>query len=177
MEKLNQKKISAIVHHEDILETIVYELMEEAVARHEISIQGSPHHLAHQFGSAYLNPAILQHSSSSPKKEPFLRDDFGWLLGFSIAIPLFIGIVIGAFVVGQLHSLFHIILYGSIGALFGIAIGLCLFMLIIKHHRNFIRRQEKKGGFVLWIHVDTDEKINIVMDILKKYNVLEISIE
>ena len=176
MDNLIKRQISAIVRNEKDLETIINELMEETVSRHDISIQGSPHDVAAEYGTSYLNPLILQKSNHSPKKEPFLHDDFGWVLGFAFSTPFFIGIIIGIFIIGDLRNTYDVLFYGGWGALIGALIGLILSLIIKAHHNHIISKQEQKGGFALWITVTTDDQLNKVKQILKKYHASHIAI-
>src|SRR5688572_2618804 len=104
-------KISAIVPTEDEMERLVADLTEQMVNRHEISVQGSPEKMTKVFGKPYVRPDIIQHSGSPPTTEPFLKDDFGFVLGFAFSIPFIIGIILGIFVMGDLFSVSDNILY------------------------------------------------------------------
>lgn len=182
MTNLPAKTVSAVISSEKRLEFIINKLTENVVGRHEISIQGSPTEIAEKYGTPYLDPEIIQQSKNPPKTDSFLRDDFGWVLGLSFAIPLFICVVIAIFIIGDIRSTSDNILYGVLGVLVGAIIGTLFATYVKKHQENHLRSQEKKGGFVLWITVTpdtsetTDEKINKIIAILKKYRALHIKI-
>ncbi len=168
MDNLPKNTISAIVGSERRLEMIINRLLEKSVARHDISIQGPPSKMIEEYGRPFLQPKIIQESDHAPTKRAFLDDDFGWVLGFAIGIPVFICTVIAIVLLGDLYSNQKSLLYGSIGATIGALLGASLASFIKKYRTTLIHEQEKQGGFVLWITV-TEDHIPEIMAILKKY--------
>lgn len=166
--------ISAIVHNEAILEQIIDQLESGVVARHQISIQGSPSELVKRFDAEFIDPEIIQNSDNPPKKEPFLVDDFGWVIGFSLAIPVFICSIIGFLIFGNPQSEYSYYLSSAIGVLIGAGIGALIgttFVKLVKKQRNMkIRKQEEKGGFVLWVSASSDEQKAQIISILEQYS-------
>lgn len=177
MDTVSTRKISAILSSEHRVERVFNKLTQTTVARHDITIQGDPNAIADKFGTQYLEPGIVQRSSNPPKKEPYLADDFGWLMGFSFSIPMFIGIVIGVFIIGDVRSLTDNLIFGLLGAIVGSAIGYLISRLITLSREKAHRKQENQGGFVIWITITKDSQINEVMDTLKKYGATSIKIE
>lgn len=177
MDKPYTRKISAIVRSEPRLETIIESLIPNVVALHDVSVQGSPEKMANKYGLKFIKPDFIQQNNSSPKQEPFLKDDFGWVLGFSFSIPLFLGIIIGVFFIGDVRLLEDNFLYGFLGGLIGAALGFFLSNIIKKHHLNSQHCQEEKGGYVLWITVSSDDQMTEVVNILEKYNAIHIQVE
>lgn len=163
-------RISAIVPTEVELEKLIGDLTEQIVNRHEISIQASPEKLTEVFGKPFVNPEVIQHSIAPPTREPFLLDDFGFVLGFAFAIPFVIGIVLGIFVFGNLFSVSDNLLYGTAGGLIGALPGAALALFLNIHRKNAARKQEKAGGFVVWIEVDSEEKMHDILPFLRKYH-------
>lgn len=177
MDSTPARKISAIVSSERRMERIIYKLTQKTVARHDISVQGNPSSIADEFGAHAITPEAIQQSGHPPKKEPFLMDDFGWVLGFSFSIPFFIGLIIGIFIVGDVRSLTDNFFYGTVGGIIGGLIGLALATVIKNHHFNARRAQETKGGYVLWVAVQSDEQMNETLAILKQYGANHIHLE
>ncbi len=169
-------KISAVVSSDTELEVIINELIGQAVARHDISVQGAPNEIAERYGIPYVAPEVIQDSRQAPKSEPFMKDDFGWLLGFSFSIPLFIGLVIGIFVIGDVRSISDNFIFGGLGALIGGAIGFALSTTIRNTRKKEVIKQEKKGGFVLWVIVHDEDQVPAVMNILKAHNLADIKV-
>ncbi|MBA2656305.1 MAG: hypothetical protein H0U70_04890 [Tatlockia sp.] len=165
-QNLIEKKISASIACEDRLEILINELIGKSVARTDISIQGSPAQIKDKFGLAYVEPKVIQSSSNPPMKEPFLNDDFGWVLGFSFAIPLIVCLILGIFVIGDITSIRDNVIFGIIGALIGSILGLFLYSLINKKHNRRIKKQEQKGGYLIWINTHNSQQYQQVMDIL-----------
>ncbi|KTD22020.1 Uncharacterised protein [Legionella lansingensis] len=176
MASLPTKTISAIVSSEGVLELIINKLTEKTVARHDISVQGSPAAVASEYGEAYVGPEEIQKSSHPPKRESFLRDDFGWVIGFSFAIPVFICVVIGVFLIGDVRSPSDNLFYGLLGAIIGAISGALLAKFVRNHQIEQIRKQERKGGFVLWITVTTDEQMDEAIKILEGYHARQIQV-
>lgn len=169
------KKISAICKNNDRLELMVKKLTEETVARHDISVQDIEHE-----ESLLVNPTDpkhAQHVAQAPRKDAFLFDDFGWVLGFSFAIPVFIGLIIGIFIIGDIRSMTDNVIFGALGGLGGIIVGTLLTRFIKMKHDNKNIAQAKHGGFVIWITVHSDHQVAEVMTILKRYNATNIIVE
>lgn len=166
--------ISAIISNEKVLENLVNELIEVAVDRHQISIQGSPEQLTKAYGQPYIDPDIIQHSPNAPTQEPFLMDDFGWILAYAFTIPLVIGVIIGVFLIGDLFSVADNFLYGAIGGILGGIAGLILHQIIKSHREKKNRKQEVKGGFVIWIQIESEAQIPEIVAILNKYQAVHI---
>jgi hypothetical protein len=177
MANVPTRTLSAIVSSEGVLELIINKLTETTVARHDISVQGSPAKIEHEYGKPYVGPETLQENPAAPKTEHFLRDDFGWVVGFSYGIPVFICVVIGIFIIGDVRSPSENLFYGVLGAIVGAIAGTFLSRWIRNRQTEQIRKQERAGGFVLWITVTTDEQINEAVNILKGYHAREIKID
>lgn len=170
-------KISAIISNERRLEKVIHRLIQHAVARHDISVQGPPNKMADKFGTHYLKPNNIQESKNPPKQEAFLTDDFGWLIGFAFAIPVFIGVIIGVFIIGDVRSIGDNFLFGILGGIIGAVIGFLLSRKIKQRHEDIAREQEEKGGYVLWITLTGHNQVDDVTTILKKYSAKSITVE
>lgn len=167
-------KISAIVGNEEQLEKVINQLMAEAVARSDISVQGDPAQLKEELGAYFVNPKLIQESQDAPVTEPFMNDDFGWVWGLSFSIPLFICLIIGIFIIGDVRSTYDVWLFGILGGIVGSIIGLVCATLVKKHHDAAIKKQEKKGGYVLWVTTHTPEQYEQVLSLFKKYHLKNI---
>ena len=97
-------KISAIISNEKELEDVITQLIAESVARSDISVQGTPEQINEKYKVYFISPEIIQESRHPPVKDPFLNDDFGWVVSFSFAIPLFICLIIAIFIIGDVLS-------------------------------------------------------------------------
>jgi hypothetical protein len=162
--------ISAIISHEDELESLVEDLIKTTAARHQISVQGSADKMNKVFGTPYVDPTNIQHEKGAPQTEPFLKDDFGWILGYSFSIPLVIGIVLGVFVIGDIHSLSDNLLYGSLGGFLGGILGAICAMLIKKRWDDAIKKQEHLGGFVIWVQLTEKDNVDDIYKVLNKHH-------
>ena len=170
-------KLSAIIPNEKVLEELVNELVNVAVDRHQISIQGSPDELARIYGIPYVEPDVIQHSAHAPTQEPFLMDDFGWILAYTLTIPLIIGVIVGVFFVGDLFSVSDNFTYGALGGIVGGIMGLALYKIIKSRRDKKNLKQERRGGFVIWVEVDSKEKRQEIITILNKYHAQHIEKE
>lgn len=176
MENITTHRISAIVLSERRLEKIIEEL-KKIVAHHDLSVQGTPTQLDDEYGSKYIKPDLIQQSEDAPKKEVFLEDDYGWVLGFSFAIPLFLSIIIAVFLIGDIRSTHDNILFAILGTIVGGGLGALCYSLVNKHHLKRLQAQEKKGGFVLWVTVTSDSQQDKVLAVLKKFRATQLKIE
>lgn len=166
MDRIESHKISAICATENRLEIITKKLTEKIVAQHDISVQKS-----------IADPHTVQEQVTTSYKEPFLFDDYGWVLGFSFAVPVFICMIIGIFIVGDVRSLSDNILYGLIGGFIGVLIGGFATHKVKKIHERKRRNQEEKGGFVIWITVRSEDQMRQAVALLQKYQATNILVE
>lgn len=176
MDNTASRRISAIIDKGETLEDII-EQAEKLVGRHDISVQGAPHQVAKAYGIEYINPAIVKDSNHPPKTEPFLHDDFGWVQGLSFGIPLFICIVVGVFIIGDVRSDYDNLFYGLLGLIVGGLLGGLCSYLVKRYWDNSIRIQENQGGFVLWIRVTGEEQTAGIMAVLNRHGVRDVTLE
>jgi len=169
MQTTKTQKISAVIPSDKKLERVITKLMSESVARADISVQGTPEEIKEKYGVSFIDPELIQDSAYPPTKEPFLNDDFGWVVGFSFAIPFFICLVVAIFIIGDIRSLSDNILFAILGGIVGTAIGLSIAILVKKNHDKKLAQQESKGGFVIWVTTHSDEQYRQVIRILKRY--------
>lgn len=169
-----EKKITALVASEQGLEFIISELLAKSVARTDISVQGSPELIREKYQVSYIDPGVMQSSTNPPMTEPFLNDDFGWVQGFSFAIPFILCIIISIFIIGDVRSPHDNLFYGFIGGCIGAVVGYIISSKITKRRNQKIQNQEAKGGYLIWITTHTAEQYQEVMNILVKnhaYNI------
>ena len=169
------RTVSSVIAHENELDLIVNELIEKAVARHDISIQGRIRANG-KHGKTSVNPTLVQHSDHPPKTEPFLHDDFWWAVGFSFAIPVVISVVIGIFFIGDFRDSSDNIFYGIAGLLVGSFIGWRISARLRKKHYGRIAEQEEQGGFLLWVTAHSLNQEKAILDILKAYKATNIEV-
>ncbi|MDX1837021.1 hypothetical protein DIZ81_04950 [Legionella taurinensis] len=156
-------KISAIISDEIQLELVANELLANAVARQNLSVQGSPTKVAEKYGVPYVAPEVIQAGHNPPETDPYLRDDFGWLIGFSYGIPIFVLVAIGVFLIGDIHSPAETVFFAVIGFVLGGIIGRFIAKNIKENRNKDIEKQERKGGFVLWVsYNDMEQKEDII---------------
>ncbi len=173
---METEKISAVVPNEKELEDIITQLLSESVARSDISVQGDAEKLKDKYGVSFVKPKVILDSSYPPTQEPYMRDDFGWVIGFSFALPLFICLILGIFIVGDIRSNSDIFLYGFLSALLGTMIGLAIAVPVKKNHDKRIRKQEKKGGFVMWVITHSKQQTQQVKEIFKNHHIKSIQV-
>lgn len=170
-------KISAIIDNEEELENVINQLVAEVVARSDISVQGSPDQVEKKYGRSYVTPETIQGSYIPPKKEHFLRDDFGWVIGFSFALPLVICLIVAIFIIGDVRSLSDNLFYGCAGALVGGVIGGLCAKMIQRQQKKQTIKQENKGGFVLWVITHDEQHTEKVVNILNDHHAQDIKVE
>lgn len=174
MDKITTKKISAIVRTESELEDVILQLFDDSVARSDISIQGSPEQIKQRYGDCFIDPKFIQKSKEPPTQEPFLEEDFGWVVGLSFAIPLVICMIVAIFLIGDVRSYSDNWFYGITGIIVGSAVGFLIARTVKKKHDDKIIKQEKEGGFVLWINTHSAKQHQQVLKILKNHHALHI---
>lgn len=164
-----EEEVSAIIRNEEELEITINQLIAESVARSDISIQGSPEQIKDKYGVQYIDPEIVQESKNPPVVDPFLSDDFAWVIAFSFALPLFLCIVIAVFILGDIRSSADNLVYGILGTAVGIPLGLFVANKVKKRRDDRILKQEIKGGFVIWVSTHSPEQHQQVLKILKQH--------
>jgi cytochrome c biogenesis protein CcdA len=155
---------------------IINLLEQHLVARYEVSVQGTPEQINEQFGAEYVRPEIIQKSKHPPTKEPFLADDFGFVVGFLFATPCIIGAFIGFLFMDLRQLEQNELTYILGGAFIGAVIGMILATVAQKRRNKRIQEQEKKGGYVLWVTTTSEKKAKEIVKILKKHHAKSICI-
>ncbi|TAL61799.1 MAG: hypothetical protein EPN84_07380 [Legionella sp.] len=170
MNAAKTQKISAIIHDENELETVITQLIAESVAFSDISVQGSPKQIKDKYGVQFIDPEVLQDSKNPPTKEAFLKDDVGWVISYSFTIPFIICIILGIFIIGDIRSTTDNYVYGFFGAIVGAVVGFASAYAVKRNYEKKVAQQEKKGGFVLWVTTHDPEQHEQVLQILKEHH-------
>ncbi|KTC75630.1 hypothetical protein Lbir_0350 [Legionella birminghamensis] len=174
---METNKISAIFRDERTLEKAISHLTEKTLSLGEVSVQGPPSEMLQKFGKSYISPETLQKAEEfSPKTEPYMHDDFGWKQGFSISIPMFIGIILGLLAGGELRYYYDNVILGAIGGLIGAVIGFFIMKSIRQSRISKIEKQERMGGFVLWLVCTNEQQQQAIFSILKEHHAENITL-
>ncbi|MCW8451065.1 hypothetical protein [Legionella quinlivanii] len=174
---MNTNKISAIFRDERTLEKTISHLTEKTLSLGEVSVQGPPSKMVEKFGRPYVNPETVQKAEDfSPKQEPYMHDDFGWAQGFSISIPMFVGIILGLLAGGELNHYADNLVFGVIGGLIGAAIGFGLMKSMRNARIAKIEKQEHMGGFVLWLACTNEQQQQAIFSILNEHHAENITL-
>lgn len=170
-----RNEVVGIAKDEDTLYNAADDLWDAGFSLHEISVQGDPEQLKETIGEAYPDPKLIADNPNVPRKELVMPEEFGWLLVFSFTIPLFIGMVIGSILATGASTVYSAILQGLIGGgIVGALIGMVIAMSLKMRHDKRIKQQMAKGGFVIWVHVDNQEKLMKAKKILEHDGVANI---
>ena len=164
-------KLSGIVKSNDDLEILTQKLLEQSVARHDISVQGSHRDIYKFFGQENIPPERLQEMKTKPVKEPFLSDDYGWILSLIFVVTVFLSSIFFVFYMGDIMSTHDNIFYSFLGVGIGSLIGLALIFFVHKIHQSHIQKQEKEGGFLIEVNSQDDENKSNCFNLMKNFGV------
>jgi hypothetical protein len=170
-----ENEVIGIAKDEKTLYDTADDLWEAGFSLHDIFIQADPEELQESLGESYPDPNLIADNPNTPRKELVMPEEFGWLLVFSFIVPLFMGMILGSILTSSAYPLYDVILQGLIGGgIVGALIGIAVTISLKLYHDKRIRQQMAKGGFVIWIHVDSLDKLLRAKDILKKDGVSNI---
>lgn len=156
----DDKEMVGIVKDEKTLYNAVDDLWQAGFDFHDISVQGDPEQIQAVMGRSYVDPTLLADNPRAPRKDPSMPEEFGWILAFSFAIPLFLGMILGSVFASGIYQAYFAILEGVLGgAILGAIIGLILAYTIKRRHDNQMQKQVNQGGFVIWVRGETDDKL------------------
>ena len=162
--------ISCIVKDNESLENVIQDLIGQSVGRHDIAVQGSTSAVMDATGREYVAPKTLQRLKNKPMQEPFMEDDFGWVIGLTFIIPVMICTIAAVFWLGDIMSTSDNIFYGVTGVLVGSVIGGALAYSIYQLKQKKVKKQEQKGGFLLEVTAHDDEQRQKCIELLEKHH-------
>lgn len=170
-------EISAIVKKPKTLEKIVNALLSNSFAMHDIHIQETPEELKKVVGEKYPDPKQLKKIPLAEVHQdlPYLSDDFGWVLGFCVAIPMFIGMVVMLVLFFDMNSILTNFFYALIGAAIGIIPGIIIAKLVKNSRQDLQKKRKLLGGTVIWVHTRTQTQTEQALAVLKQYRAKKIS--
>ena len=164
------REIAGIVKSEEKLISIFDELWQAGFSRYDISVQDESGKLKHFTGESYPNPKKIIGDPQAPRTaSPLMPEEFGWELGFSVAFPVVVMMIIGLILGGNIElTQENLFLGGALGALIGAIPGLCWARYLFNKHQTKINQQTQRGGFVIWVKTDTVNQKQQVKTLFKK---------
>jgi hypothetical protein len=166
------EEIVAILHSQEEIESVSDSLFNLGFSQDELSIQGSPGQLKDSLGQEYINPVMLKDNPMTPRKEFVMSEDIKWGLSFVIAMPMAVGMVASILLFTDIvtHSYWRIAMHAAIGGIGGLMLGIALASALNNMRDQYIKRQSRLGGFVVWILTPTPEKYRLAQNILRAHH-------
>jgi hypothetical protein len=160
MTHLKEARILAVVNTSDQMEKLTNTLLNNGFARHDISIQDDETDALNQDGTI---------NKSMSTRAVWTREDYVWLLGFIFALPVYIAVIAGLLVWGDVHLVVHNYLIIGAATLVGLVIGSFfakMFHLRIKHRTKQHFAQHRK---VIRVHAIGVSQVTKAKEILDKF--------
>lgn len=155
---------------EDLRETIV-DLQQNGFMRQELGFIADDENVKEKLGSNYGWMDQVKHNPSVPRADFMPDDPVGEAEAALIGVPFYLAAVVAsAIAIIQGATLLTTVLVaigcGAIAAL----VGSYFSKRIAQHHHQYISEQIKRGGLLLWVHLRSPAREEVVRHILARHS-------
>lgn len=170
MDSTNISTLSFIIKKQRHLDKIIRQLLAQCVARSDIAVHGNTNKTndANQQVKASFSASQHHDDNKVSIEQPYLKDDYGWAVGFSFSIPLFVCLVISVFILGDIQSNHDILVYGLCGLAVGTVLGLAMAFVVHYFRKRNAKKQEQQGGYLVSVTLHNDDQQQGVQKVLHK---------
>ena len=155
----------------ETLQEAFYDLRMAGFSQYDISLLGHEKAMKEKLGDAYWRTEDLEDDPEVPRaafvSEEAMGEMEGMIVGGVFFIPSYIAMVAAAAAGGAVAATAAAV---AIVGLPAAVIGALLARRADKHHRDYYAQQIERGGILLWVRVDTKEKQEQAVDILKSHS-------
>jgi len=169
-ETVTLREVVGVFHDEKALEAATDELQECGFDRAEISLLASDSAVAEKLGHAYQRVAELEDDRAAARMAYVSKEDYGAAEGGLISGLVYVGALAGAgAVVASGGALGGVLLAAALSGGTGGAVGLGLARWLEHRRAQRLHEQLEKGGLLVWVHVEGEDREKRAIDILQKY--------
>lgn len=155
----------------ETLQKAFYDLRMAGFSRYDISLLGDEKALKEKLGDAYLRTEDLEDDPTVPRaafvSEEALGELEGMIIGGAFFIPSYIAMVAAAAAGGAVAATAAAV--GIVGIPAAV-IGVLLARRVDKHHKDYYADQIARGGILLWVRVNDEDKEKQAVAILKSHS-------
>ena len=142
----------AVFHSEKDLQAALYDLLSHGFDRSEISLLANTEAVEKKLGHAYQSVSNLEDDPTAPTVAFVSNETRGEAEGAVIGGLMYLGVIAGIVpIVVSGGALATVLAAAPIGGGGGAAIGSLLGAIIEQSHADYIEKQLRKGGLVLWV--------------------------
>lgn len=161
----------------DSLQAAAEELMEQGFMQQELSVLADDETVREKLGYTYADISEAEDDPKAPRTFPLQQEVLNVARGSIIGVPFYFSAAIGAVVAAALDASLPMTL--TLALLFGAAGGLMGFWgaeALRRRRQQYLEAQEKKGGFALWVHLNTPEQAEKAKSIFSKYKAKDVHV-
>jgi hypothetical protein len=168
-------EVVAVFNSIKSLETAADELFTHGIDHSQLSVLAKEQDVIQQLGKDNYTVNEISDLSNVPKVSYNAEENIGAAQGVVISGLIYVvSLTAIGFIIAGDGSVTRIIATALAAGTVAAWIGVYLASLIGQNHADYLNTQLKKGGILLWVHIQNPNKSKIICDILKKndaYNV------
>ncbi len=154
---------------EDLRETIV-DLQQNGFMRQELGFIADDQNIREKTGASYGWVEQVKHDPGVPRADFMPDEPVGEVEAALIGVPFYIAAVLasGISIVQGANLPVTILVAVSFGLMAAIC-GAYFSSQIAAHHHEYISKQVKRGGLLLWVHLRSPQREAVVREILTRH--------
>lgn len=149
------------------LETAIDALRMAGISRAQISLLAETDVVSEKLGSSFWTSKNLEDDPDAPRVDYVSQESLGAAEGGAVGALVYIGAVASAIATATAPILVAVSAVG-LGATAGALIGGALARILGEDHADYLTRQIRRGGLVLWVRVFTPEQEARALEILRQ---------
>ena len=149
------------------LHDTIKELETSGIGRRQISVRGSDAAVTREYGQSSVIPERLEDDPKAPHSPIIGAEELGVAQGVLIGVGMYVGAAIAFYALPEQANTSAIAIAVA-ATLAGAGVGAVLARYLGARYSRFFRKQEAKGGLVLWIETPSTREVQKVESILLK---------
>ncbi|MFP7671860.1 hypothetical protein ACG74X_00750 [Marivita sp. S0852] len=168
---INVPEAVGVFENFDDFQKAFYDLRMMGFSRYDLSVLGREEDLVEKLGKSYFRAADLEDDPRVPRasfvSEEAMGELEGAIVGGAFFIPSYIAMAVMAAAGGAVAATAAAVAIVGVPAL---VIGSLLARRVGQQHKDYYAHQIERGGILLWVRVQDEEKRNLAVETLKAHS-------
>lgn len=174
MTVIKREAVGVFDNYDQLHETIK-DLETSGFGRRQISVRGSDAAMKQQYGRDTIEPEQLEDDSRAPRSNIIGIEELGIAQGVLIGAGMYLGAALAFYAVPE-QSTGGSIAIAVAATIIGALVGATLARYLGQQYRSFFRKQEARGGLVIWVETPDLRTVERAQIILAKHGAHDIHI-